>query len=276
MTASFIAVAILDGWLDGSLTSSTADDKPVQATLLCVLIAALLVPAHLELSHLAAAKGLETFTSVSLPASLLLATNWFWPQFRQIPQSTYVVFVLALSVLGVLLIQYLRRNSSGVLANSGASYFSIGYLGLLSSFVLGIRIDFGLKPLLLFIFAVKSADIGAYATGSLFGKHRLSLKISPGKTWEGMAGAWGFAVLVSVAFAVRFDIMSWWLAVVFGLCFAFLGQMGDLAESMIKRDAGVKDSGSKVPGFGGILDIIDSPIAAAPFAYLFFGAVGSH
>jgi phosphatidate cytidylyltransferase len=64
--------------------------------------------------------------------------------------------------------------------------------------------------------------------------------------------------------------MSWWLAIVFGVCFAFIGQMGDLVESMIKRDAEQKDSGQKVPGFGGVLDIIDSPLVAAPFAYLFF------
>jgi phosphatidate cytidylyltransferase len=64
--------------------------------------------------------------------------------------------------------------------------------------------------------------------------------------------------------------MVWWLAIVFGICFAFIGQLGDLAESMIKRDAEKKDSSNKVPGFGGILDIIDSPIVAAPFAYLFF------
>jgi phosphatidate cytidylyltransferase len=64
--------------------------------------------------------------------------------------------------------------------------------------------------------------------------------------------------------------MAWWLAIVFGLCFAFIGQMGDLTESMMKRDAERKDSANKVPGFGGTLDIIDSLLVAAPFAYLFF------
>jgi len=64
--------------------------------------------------------------------------------------------------------------------------------------------------------------------------------------------------------------MAWWSAVIFGFCFAFIGQIGDLAESMIKRDAEQKDSANKVPGFGGILDIVDSPLLAAPFAYLFF------
>jgi len=64
--------------------------------------------------------------------------------------------------------------------------------------------------------------------------------------------------------------MVWWSAAIFGVCFAFIGQIGDLVESMMKRDAEQKDSANNVPGFGGILDIIDSPLLAAPFAYLFF------
>ena len=136
--------------------------------------------------------------------------------------------------------------------------------------MLAVRIDFGLWPLLMFVFVVKSADIGAYTTGSLFGKHKFSPKISPAKTWEGMAGAIAAAMIVAILFAAGCDIMVLPLAAVFGFCFAFIGQFGDLAESMIKRDAEQKDSANNVPGFGGILDIIDSPLVAAPFAYLFF------
>jgi phosphatidate cytidylyltransferase len=106
--------------------------------------------------------------------------------------------------------------------------------------------------------------------GGLFGKHKFSPKISPGKTWEGMAGAVVIAMIVAIFFAVSCGIMVWWLALIFGFCFAFIGQFGDLAESMIKRDAEQKDAANKVPGFGGILDIVDSPLVAAPFAYLFF------
>ena len=80
----------------------------------------------------------------------------------------------------------------------------------------------------------------------------------------------GMAIIVAVFFAVFCDIMVWPVAAIFGLCFAFIGQFGDLAESMIKRDAEQKDSANNVPGFGGILDIIDSPLLAAPFAYVFF------
>jgi len=133
-----------------------------------------------------------------------------------------------------------------------------------------MRLEFGLWALLMFVFVVKSADIGAYAIGTSFGKHKFSPKISPSKSWEGMAGAVGAAVIVAIGFGVSCDIMVWWLAAIFGLCFAFIGQLGDLVESMMKRDAEQKDSSNNVPGFGGILDIIDSLLVAAPFGYLFF------
>ena len=270
MTIFFAAVAVLDGWLDGSLTTCPTDDKTVQATLLSILIAVLIVPAQFEFSRLAAAKNLKIFMPISVTAAILFATSWYAQQLIKIPPGIYLFFLSAVSLLGLLFTQYTRYGTSAVLANCGANYFSIIYLGLLSGFVLAVRIDFGLWRLLMFIFTVKSADIGAYAAGASFGRHKFSPKLSPGKTWEGMAGAVAAATLIAVLFAVGCDIMTWWLAAIFGVCFAFIGQFGDLAESMIKRDAEQKDSANNVPGFGGILDIIDSLLAAAPFAYLFF------
>jgi len=267
MTVFFTAVVIFDGWLDGFL--------PVQGTVLCILIALLAIPAQLELSKLAAAKNLKIFIPVSIIASILFATSRYWQQeywqrIIEIRPDTYLIFLSAFVLLALLLYQYISNGTSGVLANCGASYFSILYLGLLSSFCVSMRLEFGLRPLLMFVFVVKSADIGAYSIGTLFGKHKFSPKISPSKSWEGMGGAVAAAVIVAVGFAVSCDIMVWWSAVIFGVCFAFIGQIGDLVESMMKRDAEQKDSANNVPGFGGILDIIDSPLVAAPFGYLFF------
>ncbi len=270
MTVLFTAVVVFDGWLDGSVTASTADDKPVQGTLLCILIALLAIPAQTELSRLAAAKNLKIFLPVSILGSILFATWRFWQQLMGFRPEIYLLLLSVFVLVALLLWQYAGHGVSGVLANCGVNCFSIWYLGLLSGFCLAIRIEFGLWPLLMFIFVIKGSDIGAYTIGTLYGKHKFSPKISPGKTWEGMGGAWAAAVIVAVGFAVSCDIMAWWLAVVFGLCFAFIGQMGDLTESMMKRDAQQKDSANKVPGFGGILDIIDSLLVAAPFAYLFF------
>ncbi|MHC4418910.1 MAG: phosphatidate cytidylyltransferase [Planctomycetota bacterium] len=264
MTVLFAVIVIFGGWLDGSLTASVDDDKPVQGTVLCILVVVLIIPAQLELSRLAVAKEVKVFAPVSIIGSVLFATSWYWQQLIEISPAIYLSFLSAFSLLALLFAQYLSYGTSGVLANCGANYFSIIYLGLLSAFCVAIRIDFGLWPFLTFIFVVKCADIGAYTFGSLFGRHKFSPRISPGKTWEGMAGA------VAVAIVVIFDIMVWWLAAIFGFCFAFIGQVGDLVESMIKRDAERKDAAKTVPGFGGILDIVDSPLVAAPFAYLFF------
>ncbi|MBN2270551.1 MAG: phosphatidate cytidylyltransferase [Sedimentisphaerales bacterium] len=269
MIVTFVSVVVFDGWLDGSLTAS-APDKPVQGTLLCILIAVLALPAQLELAKLAAAGNVRIFAAFGAVGSILLATTWYWPQLADISQALYLAVVLALVLAGLLLHQRICCGTKGVLANCGASLFGICYLGLLSAFVLAIRIDFGLWTLLMFVGVIKCADIGAWAVGKTLGRHKFSPRISPGKTWEGMGGAVVAGVLVAVLFATFCDIMAWPAALIFGVCFAFIGQLGDLAESMIKRDAQQKDSANKVPGFGGILDIIDSPLLAAPLAYLFF------
>lgn len=267
MTFVFTFLIIMDGWLEQFVVYG---DKTVKGTLSCVLIVFLVIFAQLELSKLAALGQIRIFTFISSIASVLFATGWYWLQIFNIPASVYFCLISGFSLLGLLLCQYLIAGTSGVLINCGASCFSIFYLGLLSAFCLAIRIDLGVRFFLMFIFVVKSADIGAYTIGKLCGTHRFAPKISPGKTWEGMAGAIVTAVIVAIGFALSFDIMVWWLAVIFGFCFAFIGQFGDLAESMIKRDVKSKDSADMIPGFGGILDIIDSPVAAALFAYLFF------
>jgi phosphatidate cytidylyltransferase len=270
MTALFTAVVVFDGWLDGSLTAGVSDNKTVRGTLLYILVCVLILLAQREFGRLARAKNLKVFYPICAVACILLAGTWYWVQLFEVPAGVYLFFLFTFSALGLVLFQYVRYGTSGVLANCGVNCFSIVYLGILSGFVVAIRIDFGLWPMLMFVFAVKSSDIGAYVSGTLFGRHKFAPRISPGKTWEGMAGALVTATAVSILFAASCDIMVWWLAGVFGCCAAITGQIGDLVESMVKRDAEQKDSAATVPGFGGILDIVDSPLVAAPFAYLFF------
>jgi phosphatidate cytidylyltransferase len=270
MTALLVGLVLFDSWLDGSLTASTADNSPVQATLLAALLTAILSLGGIELSRLAAGKGLVVLNPVAAIGLALLATTWYWPQLLHISLGQYVLLVVALVLAAMLLQQHFRLGNGGALANCGISCFSMLYLGLLGAFVLGIRIEGGPWMTLMFIFVVKCSDIGAYTFGKLFGKHKLSPRVSPGKTWEGLAGAVVAAVAVSIAFAVVFGIMRLWLAPVFGACLAVIGQLSDLAESMLKRDAQQKDSSNRVPGFGGILDVVDSLLFAAPVAYVFF------
>ena len=272
MTILFLGIVFLGGWMDGSLCDDVPD-AAIQGTLLAILLAVLAAPAQFEIARLIRQTGAKVFCSIVIIASILLATSSYWGQFASNSYNfmlIYVSFVLAFSLLGLFFYQAMRYANDGVIINCGVNLFAIIYLGLLSSFVLAVRIDFGLWPLLMFIFTVKSSDIGAYTTGKLFGRHKFSPTISPGKTWEGMAGAAVLAAVVGSIFAKSCGIMPLWLGAVFGVIFAFLGQLGDLAESMIKRDAQQKDSANSLPGFGGILDVIDSPLATAPFAYLFF------
>jgi phosphatidate cytidylyltransferase len=269
MSVFFTGIVIFDGWLDGSISKSVSD-KQIQGTIFCILIMLLAIPANLELSKLASFKNLTIFVPVTIIASILLAESRYAAQFQSFNMERFILFLLVFSFLIIYLLQYLKFGTSSVIANCGANCFAILYLGLLSYFAVAIRLEFGLWPLLMYIFVVKATDIGAYTAGSLYGKHKFSPKISPGKTWEGMAGGVALAIIVAIGFAAVFDIMDYMTAIVFGLCLAFIGQLGDLMESMLKRDAQKKDSASKIPGFGGILDIIDSPLAAAPFAYLFF------
>jgi phosphatidate cytidylyltransferase len=271
MTALFLGIVLFDGWLDGSLTASPADNSRVQGTLLAVLLAVILSLGGIEMARLAAAKGLIVLNPATTVGLALLSTAWYWPQVVPIiTLSLFILLVAAFVLAGLLVQQHVRFGVSGTLGNCGISCFSMLYLGLLGAFVLGIRIDIGLWPVLMYIFTVKSSDTGAYTFGKLFGRHKLAPEISPKKTWEGLAGAVVVACAVSLAFAVGLGIMKVWLAPVFGGCMAVIGQLSDLAESMLKRDAQQKDSSNRVPGFGGILDVVDSPLFAAPSAYIFF------
>jgi phosphatidate cytidylyltransferase len=121
---------------------------------------------------------------------------------------------------------------------------------------------------------VKSTDIGAYFGGRALGKHKLIPWLSPGKTWEGLVCGLLTAGLIGSLFSRWINPPSyhliWWKGLIFGIVIGGIGQLGDLLESLMKRDAEVKDSSKLIPGFGGILDITDSPLLAAPFAYLLF------
>jgi phosphatidate cytidylyltransferase len=185
-------------------------------------------------------------------------------------QTKAAVIVLAVSMLLIFLCQAKKFATTSAIANFSANIFVILYLGFFASFVLSIRTDFGVWPLLMYIFTIKFSDIGAFTLGSMIGKHKLAPKISPGKTWEGMLGAVIFSAIISSLFAHFIGIMTVTQAVIFGVIFAFLGQFGDLVESMLKRDAQQKDSSNTVPGFGGVLDIIDSLLIAAPLGYVYF------
>jgi phosphatidate cytidylyltransferase len=145
-------------------------------------------------------------------------------------------------------------------------------------FIAQLRMAFGIGALASLVIVVKMGDTGAYTIGRLFGRHKMAPLVSPGKTIEGAVGAIVFACVGAwLSFHFLGSTMNfpawktfncigggWW---VYGLCVGLAGLLGDLAESLIKRDVGQKDSSTWMPGFGGILDILDSLLLAAPVAW---------
>jgi len=127
--------------------------------------------------------------------------------------------------------------------------------------------------LLYFVLITKFSDTGAYAVGSLIGKHKMIPRISPGKTWEGFGGAIVVSTLASLifthVFASKMAGMNWKHAIILGIVLSITAVVGDLIESLFKREAGVKDSGKLFPGIGGILDLLDSLLFNAPIMYLY-------
>jgi len=113
-------------------------------------------------------------------------------------------------------------------------------------------------------------DIGAYASGLLFGKHKMAPRISPKKTWEGFAGAVIVAIVAGVLFGVLLLGEPWWFGLIMGAAMVLTGTLGDLVESLIKRDMGIKDMSTWLPGHGGLLDRLDSILPSAFVAYLLF------
>ena len=143
------------------------------------------------------------------------------------------------------------------------------YVGLLLSFAIPLRLVGGMTALAAMLVAVKMCDTGAYTVGRLIGRHKLAPVISPGKTIEGAIGGILFASASTCGLLYLLGLPPRWGAwIVFAAVMAVVGILGDLAESLFKRDMGRKDSSGYLPGFGGFLDLLDSVLIAAPVAYL--------
>ena len=183
---------------------------------------------------------------------------------------------LILFVLGLCLRQFFSRsNTAGILAIS-TTLFGLMYVPWLLNFIQKINFFPGVDGhyyLLFFLLITKFSDTGAYVVGSLIGRHKMIPRISPGKTWEGFGGAILGSVLASLLFVCFLGAhmagMNWLHAVILGVVLSMGAVVGDLIESIFKREAGVKDSGHFFPGIGGILDLLDSLLFNAPIMYLY-------
>ena len=180
------------------------------------------------------------------------------------------------AVIGILTRTVFEHPRETPVATVALTLFGFFYIPFLFQFIL--KILFGMGPvhqngilLAVYLIAItKCTDMGAYVTGSMFGRHKMSPHISPKKTWEGFFGGVLIALTVSVLLVRAFPdlaIISGWHAIILGLLISVTSVVGDLAESVIKRDAQSKNSGAIIPGIGGSLDLIDSILFTAPLFY---------
>lgn len=278
-----IAAALLgawaDHWLDGLATPALLAGIPgVGATLppglLAVPIALLLAAVAaqelwllLRLEGVRAERWLVTLASVLGVLVTGLGMGDGLAGIAAVASAAGALIVLAQCVHSA------KRRTDGTLAAAGGVLLAFVYLGLLPGFLVALRREHHALLVVALVLVIKASDIGAYFTGRLIGRHKLIPWLSPGKTWEGLFG--GIAV-AAAAGALAATLLAEHLpptpgpaalGAFAGAWFALLGQLGDLVASLMKRDAGVKDAGRSMPGFGGMLDVIDSLLLALPAAY---------
>ncbi len=238
----------------------------------CVLVAVL---AARELAEIMRVNGIPASKRVvTLAAAAGLLVSCLVPSGWGAPGAVASVGAVAAFVLIGSLAFYSRdKTVEGTVAAAGGTLLAFVYLGLMLGFVPAIRREHSAWVVLWFLLTTKSCDIGAYFTGRAIGRHRLIHWLSPGKTWEGLLGGMAAAAAVGAAGLLVLDraagirVPPAWTGAAAGALFALVGQLGDLVMSLFKRDAGIKDSGRSIPGFGGVLDVLDSPLLVAPVAY---------
>jgi phosphatidate cytidylyltransferase len=236
-----------------------------------VLVTVALVLAAVELHEALKRQGM---TSAIVPIAIGSVAIAFGSYFAGRPgpvifSTTSVLLAsLALTVLASL-IWRMPKGAAGFVRDSAASLMIIAYVPLLGSFAaLMLAEARGAARVVTFLLIVVMSDTGGYVAGVLFGKHPMAPKISPKKSWEGLAGSVLFGAAAGVCMALFVLHVPFWAGIILGVSLVAVGTCGDLIESMIKRDLGIKDMSSFLPGHGGVMDRLDSLLVAAPVAWL--------
>ncbi len=274
------------------LAALFSGNKFVSDYVFIVVISILAVVGLAEFYGMAAKRGLFCFERWGIFGGLLLMVGTFLNLTGQLGTSgsparvnDFETSFLILFVLGLCLRQFFSRsNTAGIVAIS-TTLFGLMYVPWLLNFIQKINFfphlgSDGHYYLIYFMLVTKFSDTGAYTVGSLIGRHKMIPRISPGKTWEGFAGGILFSTVASLVFAHIFHDkligMNWIHATVLGVILSVCAVVGDLIESLFKREAGVKDSGHFFPGIGGILDLLDSLLFNAPIMYLYLRHILTH
>ena len=238
---------------------------------LCGLVVTLFIIAGLyEYFLMLEKKGIKIYKYFGISMGAIIPLSIM---LRFEPTKNWELLFIVLALFFLIVMQFKRRDSSGVIVDISTTLFGILYVSWFFSFLIKIRyLHAGLGFLAALLLITKLGDIGAYLIGSSFGKHPLIPRISPKKTIEGAFGGLLFSVLGALASRIflGFDYLH---LILIGLGLGILGQLGDLSESLLKRDCGIKDSGSIFPGMGGVLDEIDSLLFAGPVFYFYLSAI---
>lgn len=294
-----VGLMVLDGWMARSMPAAAArPDAPflldlrywlyngaITTAIVLVLTAA---TAH-ELVGLARNRGYRPFarTAQFFAALLVVApfVNRNWAHFTGAYDESWGLLWLACAIGFCFIVQAALHKTDHAMENLATTIFIVCYTGGLSGFMTKLRMEVGgaegVAVLLFSMFIVKMTDTGAYFTGRAFGRHRMIEWLSPKKTWEGFIGGMTTAVVLSIVVGLQLHAAG--LAplerarlspvvafALLGLLMGIYSVAGDLAASLLKRDAQVKDSGHALPGLGGVLDVMDSPLLAAPVAWFFW------
>jgi phosphatidate cytidylyltransferase len=274
------------------LTGLFCGNQLISDSVFLVVMVFLAVSGLAEFYGMAAKRDLVCFSGWGIFGGVLLIVGTFLQLTGHIGTqgsparvNDFETGFLILFVLGLCVRQFMSRsNTAGILAIS-TTLFGLMYVPWLLNFIQKINFFEGLGGngkfyVIYFILVTKFSDTGAYSVGSLIGKHKMIPRISPGKTWEGFGGAIVVSTLASVLFAYFFrehlEGMTWYHAVILGVILSISAVIGDLIESLFKREAGVKDSGQLFPGIGGILDLLDSLLFNAPIMYLYLRHILTH
>jgi len=233
-----------------------------------VLAAAAILLAQYEFYAALTRRGYRPATALGVAAGAVVLAGAYWRG----PQA--LSFGLALALVGSLLWFLVDANRDNVVTNIAVTVLGVAYAPMLGAHAILIRaLPSGIELEIAFIGAVALYDIGAYASGSFFGKHKIAPAVSPSKTWEGAAGATLFIFALALIIGPHLGPLDLGTSALLAAAAAVLAPLGDLGESMLKRDLDTKDMGTLLPGHGGALDRIDALLFVAPAAYWLFRGV---
>lgn len=243
--------------------------------ILVAIVISLLIGIGLwEFYNIAMAKGYKPFRMYGtvLGVLLVLVSYFLVSSGKQADEIIYIALFLIIVV--VLVRHSFVKDDSSVIINSAVTLLGIMYIGFLFTFFIKLRYlpnsDIGKGYIMALFIITKMSDICAYICGSRWGKHKLIPRISAKKTIEGSVFGVLGAVFASMICRLWFlDGINWYALIGLGILLGVIGQIGDLVESLIKRDAQIKDSGKLIPGLGGVLDFMDSLLFTGPVMYIY-------